>query len=184
MRETMQITFRRFQPGILQRASDARAALLQVWRNAVNDERLSNDLFDGLRWVERFIRVLKDHLYFLTDRLALPVSGVRDVLAFKDDISIGRFFEPHQSQRQRGFAAPAFTNEGDHLTAAQLQIHIIYGMYKAIVAGKPAWLARLKVFLQVFYFENEILAHKTCVVHQLSMLNQKATCKMTVFQFI
>src|SRR5688500_10108947 len=149
MRETMQITFRRFQPGILQRASDARAALLQVWRNAVNDERLSNDLFDGLRWVERFIRVLKDHLYFLTDRLALPLAGMGDILAVKDDIAPGRFFESHQGQRECRFAASTFTNQRDDFTAAQLQIHIIYGMYKAIVAGKPAWLAGLKIFLQV-----------------------------------
>src|SRR5687768_16207718 len=150
----------------------------------MNDERFGDDLFDGLCWVERFVRILKDHLYFLTDRLALPVVGMGDILAFKDNIPIGRFFMSHQRERQRGFATSTFTNEGDHLTAAQLQIHIVHRMHEFVIVGKPAWFASLKIFLQVLYFENEILAYKACVVHPLSMLHQKATCKMTVFQLI
>ncbi len=64
----------------------------------MNDQRLSNNLFNSLGWVQRLIWILKDHLNPLPDFLALSIINMRDIFAFKNNASLGGFFESHQGK--------------------------------------------------------------------------------------
>ena len=118
MREALQIVLRRFQPRILEGPADAFPALSGLWREAMDDQRFGDDLFDGLGWIERLVRILKNHLDPLADFLALLVGGMCNVDPFEKDTALRCFLKAHQCQRQGRLAAAALADQGDHLPAA------------------------------------------------------------------
>src|SRR5690349_6406968 len=113
----MTVDLGRFQAGILQRLRHTLLAISRACTDPMYDEGFGDDLFYGLCRVQRFIRVLKDHLDLTADILTLTIVEMCDIASLKPDPASGGIFETHQQEGQCGFATTTLPHQRDHLAA-------------------------------------------------------------------
>ena len=89
----------------------------------------------------------------------LGLSEKGDIQAIKPDAAAGRFDQPQDTARHRGFAAAGLTDEPERFPDAQREADAVHGMHGADLAAKDAAAHRI-VFNQVGYFEQ-----RACLGH-------------------
>src|ERR1700676_129360 len=91
----------------------------------VDRQRFANNFPDAHSWVERGKRVLKDHLHLPPLRAKLRPTQSQEILPFKAKLAEVRFDEPKKDARQRRFSAPTLTDDGERLSAVNLEAHAV-----------------------------------------------------------
>ena len=83
---------------------DLLAPLLAVSHQAVDDQRLRDDVFAAHARIERGEGILKDRLSLPAERLERPLRQARDVAALEQDLAGGGIHEPQDAAPDGGLA--------------------------------------------------------------------------------
>src|SRR5207247_9322950 len=100
-------------------------ALLPGRVQAVDVERLRDDLPDGLAWVQRGERVLEDDGQLPAHPAEPGARHVEEVLALEDDVALVRLDEPEDRAAQRGLAAAGLAHQPQRLALADGEVHAV-----------------------------------------------------------
>ena len=145
---------RRVQSGIAQGAQHHAPALRRVRGPAVDRQRFGDQIEHRLPRVERFVRVLEDHLDAGADRTHRPIRQRGDVLAAEHDRPPRRRDQPHHGVRDRRLAASGFADQRQDLAARQVERHAVHGEH-----GLHVLLARRVRHVQVVDVQDRRVRH-------------------------
>ncbi len=106
--------------------------------------------------VQRFHRVLKDHLYIAPDRHQLLARPGADVLALEQNLAAGRLIQAGNAAPQRGLATSRFTNQPQRFARPQGQTDTVDSLVVFAGTHEYAFLDR-EVHLQVPHLKNRRL---------------------------
>ena len=136
------------QPDALKQMRDPVAALARV-PDAVDDERLGDDLAGRHPRVQRRVWVLIDHLHApaIWQHRVAPEAG--DVVAVDHDPAVGRFEQLQQRTADRRFAAAALADKTQRLAAPDLERDAVDRVDLARDAREHAGVNR-KMLFQIF----------------------------------
>ncbi len=119
------------QAGGLERLGDARLAFGRVPGQAVDLERLGDEVADRLLRVERLVGILEDEL----DAQAVGLGGraleLDRVLALERHPAPGRLGQPYDDPAGRRLAGAGFTDEREDLPLADVEVDAIDGVDEA-----------------------------------------------------
>ncbi len=104
------------EPDRLQQLGDARLAL-RLRPDAVDLQRLADDVADRHPRVERGVRVLEDHLDPAPDRPQRRGAEAGEVDAVEEDAAVARLVEPDHRLRERRLAATRLADQPERLAA-------------------------------------------------------------------
>src|SRR4249920_773217 len=109
---------------------------------AMDPERLGDDVPDRHARVQRGVRILEDDLDVPPDRPHLPALQPRDVLTVEDDLPGGRFEELQDGATEGRLAAAGLTHDAERLARADGQADSVDGPDLADGALEKAGLDR------------------------------------------
>src|SRR5690606_21635411 len=104
----------------------------------VDVERLADDLPHRKAWIERRVRVLKDHLELAAQGEELLLGAAHEILAAVEDASVGRFLEPHESPPERRLPAAAFPDQAERLARDQVEADALDCLDISLLPGEDA----------------------------------------------
>ena len=122
---------------IVEHPLDARVEL-PASRQAVQPQRLADDVAAAHPRVERRVRVLEHHVQLAPQRAHGAAREVRDVDALQPDLARRRLDQPHHAVRDRRLAAPRLADEPEQLALLQLERDAVDRMDERAAAGDPA----------------------------------------------
>src|ERR1700676_388423 len=96
----------------------------------------SHDIASPHARIERGERVLEDDLHRTPVLAQLGLSEKGDIQAIEPDAAAGRFDQPQDTARHRGFAAAGLTDQPERFPDAQRKADAIHGMHGADLAAK------------------------------------------------
>ena len=105
----------------------------------MDDERLGDDVADGMARVERFDWILKDHLQLAAMRLEAGAVFMSEIVALEYDLSAGWLVKAHDGFTERGFAAAGFADESKGFTGRDREVNPIYGAAAFLGAQENAF---------------------------------------------
>ena len=82
------------------------------------NQRFGNDVKNGHSWIQRCIRILKDHLYFFSDRTHLFVAVTGNILPIQNDLS-SQVQDLHDLEEEAFDNMPESMQDSDRGTAMQ-----------------------------------------------------------------
>ena len=97
-------------------------------REAKVPQWFAHDVADGHAWVERRVRILKDHLHVLPQPAELLASQVREVGAFEVNVAGGGRQEANDDAPERRLAAPRLADQAERLPGRDGEIDAIDGV--------------------------------------------------------
>src|SRR5204863_8696327 len=121
--------------------------------DAVNFERLTDDIAGPLPRVERGERVLEDDLQLPAVGPEFLLAETCDVMAVELDGAGRRLDQAHDGAANRGLAAPALADQPQRLGRADREAHAVDGVDVADGAAQQA-LAHGKVLAQSRHLEH------------------------------
>ena len=140
------------QADLVEQGVDGRTAFLGR-ADAVDDERLLEDLADGVAGVEGFRGILEDHLQVPADGLEFFPAERRQIRALEADAARGGREQAHDGFPEGRFAAAGLADESERFTGEELEAHAVHGL-----AGRdgpqPDAAPHGEMGLQVADFEN------------------------------
>ena len=169
-RELVRIAVRvlRQESHVGQQLAHAPGALRAVADDAVNGQRLGDDLPDRHPRIQRAVRILEDHLHLATDRTQRVLVERRQVASLEEDLTAGRPLELQDASAGRRLAAPGLADEPEGLAAADLEAHAVDGTDEAASAPEQS-AADLEVFHQIRDLqERDAVAHVRAAVRARS----------------
>jgi hypothetical protein len=114
----------RVEPDDRQRLRDPVTALA-LRPDAMDLQRVLDELRDGHRRVERRVGVLEDDLRLPAQRAELPLRHLRDLAPFELHTSLGRLDEPEDGAPEGRLAASGLADEAEHLAAPELDRDVV-----------------------------------------------------------
>ena len=96
--------------------------------DAVDLERVGDDLAHAPARIERRVRVLEDHLQLAPVRPQLAVRERRDVVAAEAQRAARRLEQPDEEPAERRLAAAGLADDAERLAAAHLERHAVDGV--------------------------------------------------------
>ena len=90
--------------------------VLPVLDEVVGDDGLGDDLADRHAWVERGVRILKDHLRPRAHLFHLRGAELIDVLSVEQHLTGGRLEQVEHQTAEGGFAAAGFAHDAQRLS--------------------------------------------------------------------
>src|SRR5690606_303521 len=115
---------------------------------AMDVDGFADDVAYGHPGVQGSIRILEDHLYLPPDRLHLLLVISRDVLAIKEDGSLGGLVELDDGAAGRGLAAAGFSDQAQGLALFDLEVDLVHCLDHGIPAGENTAFYR-EVFTEI-----------------------------------
>ena len=134
MREAVEEGDRRAKPHLFQRLDDP-AAQVRPACEAVNGERLGNDVENGEAGIERLIRVLEDHLGLPPESQQLAASA-RQRFSQEADRAARRVHQLEDGKAGRGLAAAALADDAQHLARTELEADVVDGPHLLPTAAR------------------------------------------------
>src|SRR4051794_6419549 len=83
---------------------------------------------DGLAWIERGVRVLKDHLGKSCPVLSIPTGASADILTVEHNAASCWCLQPEDGEREGRLSATGFADKAEAFAAFQLDIDAIHRM--------------------------------------------------------
>ena len=112
--------------------------LVAACRQAVDAERLADDVAGGHARIERGERVLEHDLHRAPVRTQLGLAELGDVAAIELDAAAGRLDQPQHAARHRRLAAAGFADQPERFAGADRKADAIHGMHGADAAAQDA----------------------------------------------
>ena len=131
----------RAEPDGPQQLLDAQASVLAAVQ-AVDAQRLGDDLAHGHPRVQRGVGVLEDDLDLAADGTHLLAAVVRDVLAVEDDPTRGRLEQLHDRAAERRLAATRLPDDSERLAPKNREIDAVHRLHLADGVLEEAGLDR------------------------------------------
>ena len=122
----------------VEKGRDVADALLPLGHEAVDDERLGDDLADGHARVERGVRVLEDVLHVAAHRLEFLLLHLGHVVTTEEDGSRGWGREAHDAAAGRRLAAAGLADEAEGLAGIDVKAHVLDGLDLLLLAAEDA----------------------------------------------
>src|SRR5439155_13427074 len=95
---------------------------------AVDAQRLGDDLADGHARVERCVRVLEDDLHLTTDVTHPAAAEARDVETVEDHLARGRLEQLDERPSKGGLAAAGLADESERLALLDDHVDAVDGV--------------------------------------------------------
>src|SRR5256885_7277165 len=95
---------------------------------AVDIDRLADDVADGLSWIQRRVRILEDHRHLAAQGAQLPTADVRDVIALELDGARRRLQEPDHRPAHRRLSATRLADKPDRLPRLDFEVDTVDGV--------------------------------------------------------
>ena len=111
----------------MQQGLDALAPRGGVGREAVDVQRLADDVGDRQPRIQRAVRILENHLEPAPARAQFRPAQAGDVLALEHNAAGGRLDELDDRASERGLAAAAFAHQPDRFARRDGEAHVIHG---------------------------------------------------------
>ncbi len=113
--------------------------------NIVDLHGFADQLAQGHAWVERRIRVLKDHLHVAARLLQMSSIEIRyidpaQVAILEPDLAGSWLMGAQNDATRGGLATPAFSHKPKRLPLAHLKTHIVNGAHMAHCPRQQAFL--------------------------------------------
>ena len=118
----------------------------------MHKQRLFHNLAHAHQRVQRFIRILKNHLHLAAQCMQLRLVAALHWLAGKKDSAARGGLQSDDGERERGLAAAAFAHQRQHLAALQLQADAVQRTHNRLRL-KPARGPGRKVLVQCAHFQ-------------------------------
>src|SRR5690554_1176549 len=158
MREALGIYLSRLEPGPLQRLYHPLPELLP-FSQTVDYQRLGNDVENRETWIQRLVRVLKDHLCPTPELLEFLPRQSGNICAFETDLPCGDIEQPHQHLTRGGLARTRLTGQAQNLALTQVEGDSIDSVDLALLVAttqaveKP--LLDGEMLLQLIHFKQQ-----------------------------
>src|SRR6059036_2756776 len=113
---------RRRELGMLERLGDQILPILEGIRHAVNRQRLRDRIHHGETRVERFVRILEDHLHAATEVLQRPSLQRGDVVAVEQELAFRGLFEFHEEAARGRLPAARLSDDPEDLAPLDREV--------------------------------------------------------------
>ena len=101
------------------------------------ERALRNGGADRPTWIERTIRILKNHLHLAAKAHGVFSANSADRLAVQLDVALRRLDQAHQQTGQRGLSGSGFAHDAKGLPLEDLQVDAVDSR-DAAASAKPA----------------------------------------------
>src|SRR5262252_1702710 len=105
--------------------ADASVTTCGIAFDAVNPDRLGDDLADLHAWVQRTVWILEDDLDPASQRQEILAFHLGDVDAVIENFASSRLFEPQDAAAGRRLAAAALADQSQGLAAADREVDAV-----------------------------------------------------------
>ena len=119
---------------------------------AVNAQTFADNLADPHAWIERCVRILKDHLHLAAHLAHRRSSQGGQILPLEGDGAARRHDQPDEAASQAGLAATRLANQSHRLAVLHIEAYAIDRLDVLVRAPQQAGRNR-EIFLQIPDFE-------------------------------
>ena len=122
-----------------------------IGHQAMDRQRLIDDVAHGHARVERAERVLEDHLHAPAQGLHFPPRGVGQVGAGEIDLPARHVFQPQDQAPDRGLAAAGFADDAQRPPRFHGKGNILHRAHHRVPAAQPAGLESACFDIEMFH---------------------------------
>ncbi len=126
------------QAGLADRLDDALLLLALAGAEAIDLERLGDDVEDRLLGVDRVVGVLEDDLRLLAVLVERLLREALHGQALVEDVAAGGLFEAQEGAPGGRLAATALADQGEDLALADLEGDAVDGAHELLLGGDQA----------------------------------------------
>src|SRR6059036_3354593 len=135
---------RRRELGMLERLGNQILPILEGIRHAVNRQRLRDRIHHGEARVERFVRILEDHLYAATEVLQRPSLQRGDVVAVEQELAFRGLFEFHEEATRGRLPAARLSDDPEDLAPLDREVDPVDGVDLLLSPAEGVQQSRLQ----------------------------------------